>query len=310
MTFGSNEFGQLGNGNVEDEFSPVKVNLSLQKIQGVACGKHHTLVLTAQGHILGFGLNSSGELGIGNKQSSNVPCRTLFPEENKMFKIAAGYHSAAISVKGELFIWGECALGSFTTPRKISLNVGSELVSVQMGESFTALLDRKGHVWSYGNNHSGELGQGDLESRNSIVQIGDLNNVKIKAFSCGKNFGVALADYPFSLKGIKEVREIEDKKMKKPNFKQNGKGMKDHYENNEEEEEKSYDSSIGNVEITESDGEMSNEAYQDRAKQQIHGFPESNNKLILELAGQYTSSGRIKDDQAPNVRGIGRTYET
>lgn len=301
---------------MEDEYSPVKVNLSLQKIQSVACGKHHTLVLTAQGHIFGFGLNSSGELGIGNKQSSNIPYRTLLPEENKMFKIAAGYHSAAISVKGELYIWGESALGSFMTPRKISLNTGAEIVSVQMGDSFTAFLDRKGHLWSYGNNHSGELGQGDLEGRNSIVQIADLGSVKIKAFSCGKNFGVGLSDYPSSgLKGIKEVREIEDQKIRKSNLKQNGKRLQDQEENKEdeedeeEEEKQNYDSSSGNVEITESDA-MSSDAYQSIPKHHSRGIPESTNKLILELAGQYTSSGRIKDDQTPPLRGAGRTFET
>lgn len=167
--------------------------------------------MTAQGHIYGFGLNSSGQLGTGNKQSVSVPTKTLTPENVKIAKITAGYHSLAVSTKGELFIWGECSLGRYVKPHKYAWTSNLEISSAEMGDDFTVGLDDKGYVWGFGNNSSGELGQGNLESYDSVIPISYLNSIEIKAISCGKSFVVALAEYSTDALSANEVRQIENR---------------------------------------------------------------------------------------------------
>lgn len=216
--FGNNKFGQLGDGTSEDKLSPIKITISNEKAHRIACGNDYTLVLTAKGHIYGFGLNSSGQLGIGNQDNTNVPVRSLLPESVFMSKIIAGYHSAAISSQGELYVWGESSLGNFLIPREISWDNEMSITGLEMGEDFTVVIDQKGFVWGFGNNAKGELGQGDLEERESLVQIPDLFSKKIRTFSCGKEFVIALSDYSAevtviprnSLKEVKYVKEARE----------------------------------------------------------------------------------------------------
>lgn len=207
--FGSNEFGQLGNGLTEDEHLPVRIVIPHQKVQKISCGKDYTLTLTAQGHIYAFGLNTSGQLGIGNKQNTYIPTKILISEDTKISTISTGYHSAAISNRGDLYIWGDCALGNFIIPSKISLKNDSEITAVEIGDGFTIAIDRKGNIWGFGSNTFGELAQGNLEDFNSVVQISSLNSAKIKTFACGKDFVIALADYSIDFKDKKNLSEAK-----------------------------------------------------------------------------------------------------
>merc|ERR550537_1324954 len=52
-TFGSGAAGQLGTGGMEDESTPLKVDLP--KVLGVSCGGGHTVCFDADGRIWCFG---------------------------------------------------------------------------------------------------------------------------------------------------------------------------------------------------------------------------------------------------------------
>ena len=71
---GLNKSGQLGLGHREDEniFEPVE-RLIGEKVDSVACGGHHTLLLMQTGAVLAFGANSHGQLGNGTVFGSKVP---------------------------------------------------------------------------------------------------------------------------------------------------------------------------------------------------------------------------------------------
>lgn len=74
FTWGAGMYGQLGHGKNTNEILPRKVfELMGSSICQVSCGRCHTLVATTNGRIYSFGLNGSGQLGIGSFQSKCLP---------------------------------------------------------------------------------------------------------------------------------------------------------------------------------------------------------------------------------------------
>jgi alpha-tubulin suppressor-like RCC1 family protein len=66
LAWGSNSFGQLGDGTTTDSDTPVRVRLPKRtKVRGLFAGCFHSLARTSKGHVLAWGGNNSGELGIG-----------------------------------------------------------------------------------------------------------------------------------------------------------------------------------------------------------------------------------------------------
>jgi alpha-tubulin suppressor-like RCC1 family protein len=252
------------------------VNLSHQSVQQVSCGNDYTLILTAQGNIYGFGLNSSGQLGIGNTHSMSIPTKTLVPTHTKIAKIAAGYHSLALSTKGEFFIWGECSLGRYIKPHKYISNDNLELTSFEMGCDFTIGVDDKGYVWGFGNNSSGELGQGNLESYDSMIPISYLNSIEIKSISCGKSFVIALADYSVDLVSENETRQFENKEIRHS------------HDHRADQEEEYLESSEEDREIITSNAD----SLSARAPSPLRTNPDVSSKNIFNISGQKTPPRR------------------
>ncbi|KAB0400187.1 hypothetical protein E2I00_001994, partial [Balaenoptera physalus] len=72
--WGYNGNGQLGLGSSGNQPTPCRV-AALQgiRVQRVACGYAHTLVLTDEGQVYAWGANSYGQLGTGNKSNQSYP---------------------------------------------------------------------------------------------------------------------------------------------------------------------------------------------------------------------------------------------
>lgn len=62
FTFGSNQYGQLGTGDLFPYVGPVQVKLNSFIVQ-VAAGSNHTVLLSSRGVIYTFGQHSRGQLG-------------------------------------------------------------------------------------------------------------------------------------------------------------------------------------------------------------------------------------------------------
>lgn len=60
--FGSNQFGQLGTGDLQPVIGPVRVNVPGNVCQ-VAAGSNHTVLLTFKGLVYTFGNYEKGQLG-------------------------------------------------------------------------------------------------------------------------------------------------------------------------------------------------------------------------------------------------------
>jgi alpha-tubulin suppressor-like RCC1 family protein len=84
LAWGNNESGQLGIGNLTQQWSAVPVKVKLPtgaKVTGIASCLNNSLALTSKGHVLAWGDDSFGELGNGTITSTlfDLPVRKLPP---------------------------------------------------------------------------------------------------------------------------------------------------------------------------------------------------------------------------------------
>ena len=188
LTCGSGDSGQLGTGLRRAQL-PLAVNTE-GEVKQVACGVVHTVYTTYGGKVYAMGGNALGQLGTGNKVSARFPTKVRSMEGIFVDKVACGSHTAALSSKGELYIWGSGSFGEKLFPCRVTTSVGFR--DVEVGSGFGAAIDAAKRVWTWGSNTAGELGVGDFKQRKAPVLISTLANKAVKAIACGNDFVLAL----------------------------------------------------------------------------------------------------------------------
>lgn len=105
--WGSNAFGQLGNGTTTDSATPVEVS-GLVGATGVVAGTHHTCALGPNGEVGCWGDNSHGQLGNGTTTSSTTlgVMFTVSGSNNTTMLAAGGDHTCALLMDGTVQCWG------------------------------------------------------------------------------------------------------------------------------------------------------------------------------------------------------------
>ena len=82
--------GQLGHGDNKSVDQPKRVKeLERHRVVKVACGGYHTLVLTQDNQLFGFGSNQSGECGLGESRDLNKPLPIVIPTRRKTNPLTA-----------------------------------------------------------------------------------------------------------------------------------------------------------------------------------------------------------------------------
>ena len=79
LSWGSNVFGELGDGTFTDHRQPVRVHLGTTTVTSAVAGGLHVLARTSNGGILAWGENDFGQLGNNSTTNSNVPITPGIP---------------------------------------------------------------------------------------------------------------------------------------------------------------------------------------------------------------------------------------
>lgn len=83
---------------------PTKLNIPSRVVQ-VACGLHHSVLLTDTGEVFTFGSNQQGQLGLGDFVHRERP--TKVPVSTPIVQIAAGSnHSLLLTAQGQVYTFG------------------------------------------------------------------------------------------------------------------------------------------------------------------------------------------------------------
>lgn len=207
-SFGSGTHGQLGHADGLDYAKPKLVEaISKLSVSVVVCGGNHTLVLTKEGLVYGFGSNSHGQLGhavhtdifhprrLANEEFVGGLPMTVAVEE--LYLNAHELESRAVRESNELTMRGD-------SKAKTSSTIRSKVISAAAGKNHTVLLTEKGRVFVCGSGSHGQLGlrgKDDVSSVTllstmitlSVTQVGagDLHTVMLTTlgdvFVCGAN---------------------------------------------------------------------------------------------------------------------------
>jgi alpha-tubulin suppressor-like RCC1 family protein len=131
----------------------------------IAAGSSHALAIQDDRTLVAWGLNASGQLGLGNLNNSLAPVKV--GTDTNWFAIAAGgNHTLAIKLDRTLWSWGSNSDGQLgegsttqsTVPKQVG--TGTDWVSVAAGRSHSMAIDTSGRLYVWGRNAEGQLGNG------------------------------------------------------------------------------------------------------------------------------------------------------
>ncbi|KAB2064251.1 hypothetical protein ES319_A09G006700v1 [Gossypium barbadense] len=107
-TYGWSKYGQLGHGDFEDHLVPYKVEaLADSSIKQISGGWRHTMALTSDGKLYGWGWNKFGQVGVGDNTDICSPVQVKFPNDQKVVQVSCGWrHTLAITEEQNIFSWG------------------------------------------------------------------------------------------------------------------------------------------------------------------------------------------------------------
>ncbi|MFJ8013799.1 hypothetical protein [Streptomyces sp. NPDC096339] len=193
VSWGANLEGQLGDGTtVTHSRTPVRVCGSgpcpspLDHVVAVSGGAGHSLALRADGTVIAWGNNTSGQLGDGTRAARATPVRVCAPGEvppcenflTNITAVAAGaFHSLALRADGLVFAWGENFAGQLGdgthNPSNTPIPVGGldNITAIAAGALHSLALRTDGTAHAWGGNEFGQLGDGTNTDRDTPVPV-------------------------------------------------------------------------------------------------------------------------------------------
>jgi alpha-tubulin suppressor-like RCC1 family protein len=211
VCWGNNTFGQIGDTNIVSltpRSRPVRVRapVSLVRVTASSAGRLSTggtssepgttaCGLTAGGVAYCWGRNHRGQIGNGSLTNALLPVEVRGGRTYSQL-VTGGENSCAITTAGPAFCWGANffgQLGSGTgglpnSPNElepVAVSGGHRFTQIVIGTRFTCALDSGGRAWCWGNNETGQLGNGTTTNSNVPVAVQQPSGVEFGALAAG-----------------------------------------------------------------------------------------------------------------------------
>ena len=179
--WGYNTYGELGDGTTVNKTIPTQIGTD-SNWSKVSAGRNYSSAIKTDGTLWTWGNNGWGELGDGTTIDKIIPVQ--IGTANNWGQISAGnYYTMAIKTDGTLWGWGNNQAGQFgngtsdfaahSTPTQIG--TANNWSQISTGSFYTMAIKTDGALWAWGNNDTGELGDGTLISKTIPTQIGVTN---------------------------------------------------------------------------------------------------------------------------------------
>ena len=166
----------------------INQEIESQKVKQVSIGGSHAAAITVDGSLYMWG---GSMLGNGKYGGSNVPIKIM--DNVASISLSRG-HSAAITTDGSLYMWGNnyCGqLGNGTSggsryeydegiDSNIPVKIMDNVVSVSLGDDYSAAITEDGGLYMWGDNCYGQLGNGTSGGSGMEYNDGIDSNVPLK----------------------------------------------------------------------------------------------------------------------------------
>ncbi|MCZ6688834.1 MAG: chromosome condensation regulator RCC1 [Planctomycetota bacterium] len=198
-TWGSNFYGQLGDGTIARSLTPVQVvdppgpTGFLADVTAVSADESHTMALLGDGTLRAWGWNIAGQLGDGSTTDKWTPVQVVDPSDPTGFLtgvtavVAGEWHTVALLGDGTLRAWGNNSRGGqlgdgtatdSSTPVQVldpadPTGFLTGVTAVAAGQGHTVALLGDGTVRAWGGNGRGQIGDGTTTVRRTPVQVVD-----------------------------------------------------------------------------------------------------------------------------------------
>ena len=143
----------------------------------ISSGGANSRALDSSGHLWAWGYNDAERLGDGTPSTRHIPL-AVTPDRTYTTVSAGTHHSLALDSSGHLWAWGynrdgQLGDGTTTTERHTPVAVTPDrtYIAVSAGSDQSLALDRSGHLWAWGYNSFGQLGDGTTTRRRAPVEI-------------------------------------------------------------------------------------------------------------------------------------------
>ena len=182
--WGSNYYGELGNGTTRDSSVPVKVT-GITDATAITTGIAHTCALRGDSTISCWGSNYRGQLGDGNGGEidgndridifSSAPVQVTGITDATAIT-TGGWHTCALHQDGTISCWGENYRGELGDGNggeidgndwieafssvPVQVTGITDATAITIGGGHTCALHQDGTISCWGNNSGGELGNG------------------------------------------------------------------------------------------------------------------------------------------------------
>ncbi len=189
-SWGSNSYGQVGDGTTIDKNTPTQIS-SLSDVIWISGNRLHSSAVLSNGSVKTWGLNNRGQLGDGTLVNKSNP--VLVSGLNNVIAVDGGYESTyALKSDGTVWSWGSNTNGQLgdgtsvdrSTPVKV-MNL-TDVIAISARFYHVLALKNDGTVWSWGYNSA--LGT----IHYTPVKVAGLSN--IIDISAGENHSLALED--------------------------------------------------------------------------------------------------------------------
>ena len=168
--WGSNSFGQLGVGTLDDSPTPMKVLFDSNSIiSSFVLSWDHACALDIKNTMYCWGANDFAQLGDGTTEKRLRPVEPSFPVGTTAIEIyAEGWRTCALLSDGKLMCWGSNSVGEIgdgTTssrfvPTKVALPSNSVVIFFSMQSLHSCVVLNHNEIYCWGMN-TGVLGNGE-----------------------------------------------------------------------------------------------------------------------------------------------------
>ncbi|MCW1969636.1 MAG: RCC1 repeat-containing protein [Anaerolineae bacterium] len=177
--WGSNLFGELGDGTNSTRPSPRAVAGLPTKAKSISAGKNTTCALLSDDNIYCWGANGRGQLGNNTVNDQTAPTKVAQIDKAQSVQVGID-HACAILINNTVMCWGANSggqLGNGTTTDSPSAQLVTGLTGVTdlaLGLFHTCALLNTSQVQCWGDNGSGQLGNGNTTASPTPVVVQNL----------------------------------------------------------------------------------------------------------------------------------------